>query len=156
MFFRKQKAALNDNRADPDAAARDTADLTVIGPGAQFNGDLECPGDLRIEGTVLGSVRAGRLRLGPQGIIEGEVSAEDMMIEGVVRGPLRGRHIHLMAGSCVAGDLTSETIAIDTGARLTGAVWQAQDEARDGWSSPADDGFRPLASVRPRASLFGR
>lgn len=124
MFFRKQKAALNDNRADPDAAARDTADLTVIGPGAQFNGNLDCPGDLRIE--------------------------------GVVRGPLRGRHIHLMAGSCVAGGLTSETIAVDTGARLTGAVWQAQDEDRDGWSSPADDGFRPLTSVRPRASLFGR
>ncbi len=159
MFFRKQKPAVNDNRTEPAPAApaMEAGDATVIGAGAQFNGTLECPGELRIEGTVVGSVRAGRLHLGPSGVIEGDVTAEDMTVEGVIKGPLRGRHIHLMAGSSVEGDLTSETIAIDTGARLTGAVWQEQDAAAEPWSgSGADDGFRPLATVRPRVSLFGR
>lgn len=155
MFFRRQKAAVNDNREVPVLPAK-AGDATVIGPGAQFNGNLECSGDLRIEGTVLGLVRAERLHLGPDGRIEGEVSAEDVTIEGTVRGPLRARHIHLMAGATVEGDLMSETIAIDTGARLTGAVWQEQDAPAPAWGSGTEDGFRPLAAVRPRVSLFGR
>ena len=45
-------------------------------------------------------------------------------MRGTVKGPIHARHIHLESGAEVEGDITTTTIAIDTGARLTGAVWQ--------------------------------
>lgn len=155
MFFRKQKTAVNDNRAEPAPGAQADA-ATVIARGTRVSGNLECEGELRVEGTVLGSVRAETLLLGPDGVIEGDVIAEAVRVAGLVRGPLRARHVHLMADATVEGDIASATIAIETGARLTGAVWQEQEAEERDWSIAPDDGFRPLAVARPRAGLFGR
>lgn len=146
---------MNDNRAEPAAAAPDTV-ATVIGRSTQVSGNLECGGTLRVEGTVLGAVRAESVYLGADGVIEGDVMGEDVTVAGHVKGPIRARHVHLLADATVEGDIVSATIAIDTGARLTGAVWQEQEQEERGWSVPPEDGFRPLAVVRPRVNLFGR
>jgi cytoskeletal protein CcmA (bactofilin family) len=161
MFFRKQKAVGNDNHPEPVAT-------TVIGSDTAIEGNIDTAGELRIEGSVRGSIRAGTCIVEAGGVIQGEVSAADMIVYGQVIGPVQANHVHLQNGAAVEGDITSDTIAIETGARLTGAVWQ-NDRRQEtngrqapglgdlhspfgslSWNDRPDD-FRPLKVVKPRA-----
>ncbi len=159
MFFRKQKSVGNDNRPQP-------SEPTYIGTDCIIDGSIETVGELRIEGTVRGTLRAGTCVIAASGRVEGEVIADDVIVLGRVIGPLQASHVHLQPGAVVEGDISSDTIAIDTGARLSGAVWQAgQPRVPAGtsdsqpsalysealWQERHDDDFRPLKSVRPKA-----
>lgn len=162
MFFRKQKAVGSNNRAAQQP--------THIGPDSTVDGNLLSEGDVRIEGTVRGAVRARCCIIAESGVVEGEVNADEVIVHGRVTGPLIARHVHLQPGARVEGDVTSETIAIETGARLSGAVWQGEPRDAAGprpleqvydeppalfsnamWNDRQDDEFRPLKAVRPRA-----
>lgn len=164
MFFRKQKAVGNDNQTAVDHQP------THIGPDSTIDGNLVSDGEVRIEGTVRGIVKARTCHIAESGVVEGEVTADDVIVHGRVIGPLRALHVHLQPGAWVEGDITSETIAIETGARLSGSVWQGgtrdepmADAPRDTyvepsalfsgslWNSRQDEEFRPLKAVRPRA-----
>jgi cytoskeletal protein CcmA (bactofilin family) len=166
LFFRKQKPAGNDNRVEPaPEPAVEPVLGSVISAGTSIIGNIDCDGDIVIEGTLRGSVRAQGLTVGVDGAIEGDVSANEMTVRGTVRGPIHARHIHLESGAHVEGDITTDTIAIDTGARLTGAVWQdgQQPQAEryapitaGSWDSSAESPSRSLLSVRPRINGSGR
>lgn len=159
MFFRKQKPAGNDNRLEP-------ANPTLIGAGTSLTGHIDSDGEVRIEGSLSGTIRARSCVVAAGGSIEGEIEADDIIVQGRVKGPLRAQHVHLQDGASVEGDITSNTIGIDTGARLSGAVWQVddreqrptlsasgQDRAPSLFSSslwePQDE-YRPIQTVRPR------
>jgi cytoskeletal protein CcmA (bactofilin family) len=160
MFFRRQKAAGNDND-------REAAPATLIAAGTVIDGQIDCEGDVRVEGTVRGSLRAQRCSIAPGGTVEGDITADEVVVQGHVTGPVRARHVHLEDGASVEGDISSDTIAIDTGARLTGSVWQGPAASgaasalthRDGpslfseslWEGTGGDG-RALAAVKPRAA----
>ncbi len=167
MFFRKQKATGNDNRPA-------TSLPTHIGADSVVEGSLVTDGEVQVEGTLRGTLKARVCIVAATGMVEGELDAEDIVVRGRVIGPLRGEHVHLQDGAWVEGDITSVTIAIDTGARLSGAVWQAgsdRNAEQDGravpalpyrepsplfgdslWGSRPDNDFRPLKAVKPRAS----
>jgi cytoskeletal protein CcmA (bactofilin family) len=163
LFFRKQKPAVNDNRVEPvpvPVSPQAPGHSSVVAAGTVITGNLDCERDILIEGRVHGSVRAYRLTVGLEGAIEGDVSAEEVTVRGSVKGPIHARHIHLEAGAEVEGDLTTATIAIDTGARLSGAVWQQQDQqdapaerytpvTASSWEKP-EEGSRSLLGNRPR------
>jgi cytoskeletal protein CcmA (bactofilin family) len=168
MFFRKQKPVGNDNR--PVASQP-----THIGADSVIDGNISSEGEIHVEGMLRGTLKARICIVAASGTIEGEISAEDIIIRGRVIGPLHGDHVHLQDGAWVQGDITSATIAIDTGARLSGAVWQANGAheieppaARSTpaigyqeppqlfgdslWGNRQDEEFRPLKTVKPRAS----
>ncbi len=164
MFFRKQKTVGNDN-APPDL------EPTHVAYGTAIDGDISAEGDLHIDGTVRGHVQAGHCVILDSGHVEGELEADSVTIHGRMTGPVSARHVQLKPGADVRGDITSETIAIETGARLSGAVWQRNGaeprqsaaaaltyqapEPRFGeslWSSSRDADYRPLATVKPKAS----
>lgn len=171
MFFRKQKPVGNDNR--PVASLP-----TQIGADTVVEGNVSSDGEILVEGTLRGTLRARICVVAATGVIEGDVIADDIVVRGRVIGPLRGDHVHLQDGAWVEGDISSATIAIDTGARLSGAVWQAENSREPERTAPAaapalsyqeppqlfgeslwgtrqDDDFRPLKTVKPR-SLNGR
>lgn len=159
MFFRKQKSVGNDNSPAP-------VPPTYIGADTRIDGNIETESELQIEGQVRGAVRAGVCVIAASGIVEGDISAEEVIVGGRVIGPLRAIHVHLQPGAIVEGDITSETIAIETGAKLSGAVWQVnRDDQLNGRSDPTfgglepgslwtghnDEPFRPLKTVQPRS-----
>jgi cytoskeletal protein CcmA (bactofilin family) len=165
MFFRKQKATGNDNRPV-------SVTPTYIGADTAIEGNISAEGEIHIEGSVRGIVTARKCVLLESGTIEGEVNADDVIVHGRVTGPLRASHVHLQNGAIVEGDITSDTIAIETGARLSGAVWQndrqSEPEPMNGralmsndssglfsdslWNHRQNDDNRPLKAVRPKAS----
>src|SRR3989442_11934141 len=83
------------------------AGLSIIGAGMRVVGDITAEGVVKIEGAVVGTVRAGRqVLVGKGGDVEGDIVAREAIIGGEVRGSIRAEErIEIQAGGVVHGDL---------------------------------------------------
>lgn len=92
-----------------------------------INGNLKSDGDLQIEGTIKGDVRANTLIIGEPAKVKGEISADDITINGTVSGCVRGLKVRLLETARVDGDIIHKAISIETGAHFEGTVQRAED-----------------------------
>ncbi|MFE3837008.1 bactofilin family protein [Pseudogemmobacter sonorensis] len=106
-----------------------SSDLTVVG-------NLRTTGDIQVEGTVEGDIRAHLLTVGESATIRGEIVADDIVVNGRVIGRVRGLKVRLTSTARVEGDIIHKTIAIESGAHFEGSVQRQED---------------PLAQGRPAA-----
>ena len=97
-----------------------SSDLTVVG-------NLRTSGDIQVEGTVEGDIRAHLLTVGESATIKGEIVADDIVVNGRVIGKVRGLKVRLTSTARVEGDIIHKTIAIESGAHFEGSV-QRQDD----------------------------
>ncbi len=97
-----------------------SSDLTILG-------NVRSSGDIQVEGTVEGDVRAQMLIVGEGATVKGEVLAEEVVVHGRVIGRLRGLKVRLSASARCEGDIVHKTIAIESGAHFEGSV-QRQDD----------------------------
>ena len=100
-------------------------------------GNIKTTGDIQVEGTVEGDIRAHLLTIGEAATIKGEIVADDVVVNGRIVGRVRGLKVRLTATARVEGDIIHKTIAIESGAHFEGSV-QRQDD--------------PLSSGKPRAA----
>ncbi len=103
-------------------------------------------GDIQIEGTIEGDVRAHLLTVGESATIKGEIAADDVIVNGRVIGRLRGLKVRLTATAKVEGDIVHKTIAIESGAHFEGTVQRQEDPLGDSSSS------RPATAAPARPS----
>ena len=107
-----------------------SADLTVVG-------NLKTTGDILVEGTVEGDVRAHLLTVGEGATVRGEIVADDVVINGRVVGKVRGLKVRLTATARVEGDIIHKTIAIESGAHFEGSVQRQEDPLAGNSARPA-------------------
>jgi cytoskeletal protein CcmA (bactofilin family) len=112
------------------AASVLSADLHVVG-------NVKTSGDIQVEGTVEGDIRAHLLTIGETATIKGEVVADDIVVNGRVIGRVRGLKVRLTATARVEGDIIHKTIAIESGAHFEGSVQRQDDPLANGASKPA-------------------
>ncbi|GAA5078560.1 hypothetical protein GCM10023209_29810 [Roseibacterium beibuensis] len=130
-----------------------SSDLTVVG-------NLRTSGDIQVEGTVQGDIRAHLLTVGESANIEGEIVADDIVVTGKVVGRVRGLKVRLTSTARVEGDIIHKTIAIESGAHFEGSVQRAEDPLATGQRSTpgAGQSARPSSPPpvqRPVSSLPG-
>src|SRR5207245_2849712 len=84
------------------------ASLSIIGTGLRVEGDLSSDGVVKVEGTVVGTVRATRqVLVAKGGVVEGDIVTDEAIIGGEVRGGIGARERgELQATSVVHGDIT--------------------------------------------------
>ena len=97
-----------------------SSDLTI-------KGNVTSSGDIQIEGTIEGDVRAHLLTVGESATIRGEVVADDVVVNGRVIGRVRGLKVRLTSTAKVEGDIVHKTIAIESGAHFEGSVQRQED-----------------------------
>ena len=125
-----------------DAARPDAADYRAAAPKAKppasvlssdlhVQGNLRTTGDIQVEGTIEGDIRAHLLTVGEGATVKGEVIADDVVINGRVVGRVRGLKVRLTSTARVEGDIIHKTIAIESGAHFEGSV-QRQDDPLSG------------------------
>lgn len=100
---------------------------SVLAADLSVTGNLKTTGDIVIEGTVDGDIRAHLLTVGETATIRGEIVADDIVINGRVIGRVRGLKVRLTSSAQVEGDIIHKTIAIESGAHFEGSV-QRQDD----------------------------
>lgn len=92
-----------------------------------ITGNLRTTGDIQIEGTVDGDIRAHLLTIGEGATVNGECVADDVVVNGRIVGTVRGLKVRLTSSARVEGDIIHKTIAIESGAHFEGSV-QRQDD----------------------------
>lgn len=100
---------------------------SIISSDLTIKGNVTTTGDVQVEGTIDGDIRAHLLTVGEGATVRGEVIADDVVVNGRVVGRLRGLKVRLTATARVEGDIIHKTIAIESGAHFEGTV-QRQDD----------------------------
>lgn len=104
---------------------------SLIGKGAECNGDFSAKGSARIDGCVNGNVTvAGALIVGVTGNINGDISAQSAIIGGEVIGNVTAvERTELTSTARVIGDINTEIIVIDEKAVFQGGCNMNQETA---------------------------
>lgn len=128
------------------AQGRDNV-ISIIGPGMRVIGDCETDGTLRIEGTVEGTVRAGKaVVIGKDGAVKGDVVTQDAIIGGRVTGAVVAEsRLELQATCSVDGEIRARRIKLDEGGRINGTILTG--EVRESTGGSAASPTQPAAAA---------
>lgn len=114
--------------------------ISIIGPGMKVIGDCITEGTVRVEGTVEGSIRAGKaVVVGKQGVVTGDVVTQDAVISGRVNGTLVAEsRLELQASCRIDGEVRTRRMQLEEGAVLNGSVQMGEKAvaSRDGAVPP--------------------
>ena len=104
--------------------------MTIIAKGAEVNGSMDVEGNVRVDGTVHGDVRATEgVEVGKSGRIVGSaIESKTAVIHGYVESHvIVSQHILLGGKSTLVGDLNTKTLVIEEGAVFHGHSAMAED-----------------------------
>ncbi len=132
-------------------AAKSKPPASVLSADLTITGNLRTTGDIVVEGTVEGDIRAHLLTVGEGATIRGEVVADDVVINGRIVGRVRGLKVRLSSSARVEGDIIHKTIAIESGAHFEGSVQRQDDPIGGNKAQPAQTAApRPAAQSQPQ------
>lgn len=147
-----------DANTAPVAAAMPSSPsaLTYIGAGSEVRGDLRTAGNLRVDGTVFGTVQVdGDLEVSSTGSVEGEsVSARNVLVHGRIKAKVHAaEQLRIHGQGRVEGDVTAQSLDIEAGAHFIGYsrtgveqpanVLQIDHDAQDADRNPGDAATQP-------------
>ena len=101
---------------------------SLLSADLNISGDLTSTGELQIDGTVTGEVRADTLILGTTASVIGDIAANTVRIYGKLVGQVNAKSVSLGKTADVTGDILHEYIAIENGAALEGHCRRSQVE----------------------------
>ena len=115
----------NNNMSNNESPARN-----IIGNGTVIKGEVESNGDIRIDGKVEGILKSnGKIVLGQNGTIEGEIFCKQADLSGKVHGKLFVEELTSMKStSRVEGELNTKRLYIEIGAIFTGKCEMGKTE----------------------------
>ena len=105
---------------------------SLLSADLHVTGNMKTTGDIQVEGTVEGDIRAHLLTIGESATIKGEVVADDVVVNGRIVGRVRGLKVRLTSTARVEGDIIHKTIAIESGAHFEGSVQRQDDPLNPG------------------------
>ena len=97
--------------------------MTIIAKGTEVNGAIDVEGNIRIDGTVNGDVKAtDGVEVGKTGRIIGtSIDSKTAVVHGHVEGQLTAsQHVVLGSKSTLVGDLKTKSLVIEEGAVFHG------------------------------------
>jgi len=98
--------------------------LSIIGAGMRVEGDITADGVVKVEGAIVGTVRATRqVLVAKGGLVEGDILSREAIIGGEVRGGIQaGERVELQATSVVHGDITTRRLFVQEGGEINGVL----------------------------------
>ncbi len=100
----------------------DTHNINILSTGTSLKGDIKSNGDIRIDGTLIGSVNSkGKVVIGPTGNIEGEIICQNADFSGVIKAKIVVTELLLLKATAkITGDIITNKLAIEPGAKFSG------------------------------------
>ena len=104
---------------------------SLIGEGSRIEGHIHFSDGLRIDGEVIGDVRAssdkpGLLVISATARVEGAVHADHVIVNGQINGPVHAcTMLELQPKARVAGDVHYKTLEMHQGATICGKMFPA-------------------------------
>jgi cytoskeletal protein CcmA (bactofilin family) len=96
--------------------------INLIGNGTVIEGEVKASGDLRIDGTIRGSVTSrAKVVIGSTGQVLGDVVCQNADISGLIKGKITvSEMLFLKASSKINGDIITGKLVVEVGASFTG------------------------------------
>lgn len=96
--------------------------INIIGAGTIIEGEIKSNGDVRIDGTIRGSVTSkSKVVVGSTGQIEGDVFCQNADISGAVKGNTTvAEMLFLKSNARINGDILTGKLVVEVGASFTG------------------------------------
>jgi cytoskeletal protein CcmA (bactofilin family) len=101
---------------------------SLIAEGSSIAGNISFADGLRIDGEVIGDIRAkeGQLSLlviSESARVQGAVAADHIIINGAIKGPVHAQHmLELQPKACIEGDVQYTALEMHQGALITGQL----------------------------------
>ena len=123
MKIKKAKPASNGGEAYNQS-------INLINEGTVINGDIEVAGDLRIDGGLVGNIVAkGRLVVGPNGKVDGEINCSNIEISGYIKGKVVVSEMLSMKSTAkIYGDIVAGKISVEPGSLFLGTCSMGESE----------------------------
>lgn len=98
------------------------AGLSVVSAGMRITGQLDTTGVVKVEGVVVGSIRAERqVLVAKGGVVEGDILTREAIIGGQVRGAIYAdERVEVQTTSQIHGDITTKRILLQEGGEVNG------------------------------------
>lgn len=109
------------NGVSPEDECPDAA-RAKLGRALKVTGLLEMAGEIRIDGHVLGRIKADSFVLSRNGCVEGDVIARTARIAGRFIGRIFALHVTLDASANITGRVFHHAVVVAKGARIDGRM----------------------------------
>ncbi|NQY68190.1 MAG: polymer-forming cytoskeletal protein [Flavobacteriales bacterium] len=105
------------NNSNQEGVAHNT-----IASGTVIEGKILTQGDIRVDGTIKGSIICeGKIVVGESGIIEGDTKCKNANISGMVKAKINvSELLSLKSTAKLIGDIITNKISIEPGANFSG------------------------------------
>lgn len=105
---------------------------TIIGTGVKVKGNLASDGDIMIDGTLSGEIKAaGNVTLGVNAVVKADITAHSVTVAGKLQGDIKAETEAGLTESCqVKGTITAATVSILPGAVFIGSVVMTETETQ--------------------------
>lgn len=113
----------------------ETPTINLIGQGTIIKGDLIANGDIRIDGTLTGTIKSkGKVVIGSTGNIEGEINCQSADISGNIKATINVTELLILKStSDYTGDMIVGKLAIENGAKFSGTC-KMQEQASNSFA----------------------
>ena len=97
--------------------------VNIIGQRTSILGDINSNGDIRVDGTLKGSIKTeGKVVLGKEGVVEGDVICQNADISGVIKAKITVSNLLSLKDTAkLKGDIVTNKLSIEPGAEFTGS-----------------------------------
>lgn len=119
--------------------------VSLLGEGAEFQGELSFTHGIRVDGIVRGKIHSdSSLIIGPKGKVDAEVTIRRIAINGEFHGTIRSsERVEIHKEGKVYGDIYTPCLIIDAGAMFEGKCNMNEQNAV---SVPATEAQWPAAA----------
>lgn len=116
-----------ESRSDLHSALHDDQPDSIISQGLSVVGNISTDGNLHINGSVEGEIRASVLIVGKDASVRADIYADDVVISGSVEGSIQSDKVRLANTAIVDGTIRHRLFAIEAGARFEGQVHHVEE-----------------------------
>jgi cytoskeletal protein CcmA (bactofilin family) len=103
------------------------ASPSLLSTDLMISGNINSTGEIQIDGTFEGDIKAETLLIGETALVKGEIIADTVRVHGRIEGLVRARVVSLAKSAHVVGDVLHSELAIEQGAYLEGHCRRIED-----------------------------
>jgi len=146
----------NASSAPPKRSHMKSKAPSILSGDLVMTGSISSEGEVQLDGSVDGDVRAGSLTIGEEASVKGEIVAETIVVRGKVTGSIRARQVQLASTARIEGDIVHSALSVESGAFFDGNCRHSSDPLADKSGSAAKSSSSSSASASSAPSAPSR